>query len=125
MNRGMQWLNVLFLGIITVLLTILVARTTEPERAYADAGMASERFIVATGLIGSGQDALWLVDAQNQTVSVYSAPNGALQYHGTRPFKFEIQVKRPLNDRTTTRDLTFDALKAAFDAGKNSEEENK
>ncbi len=126
MNRGMQWLNVLFLGVITVLLTILVARTTEPQRAYGDTSMgANERFLIATGSVGSNQEALWLVDAKNETISIYWAPNGALAYLGTRPFKFETQAKRPLNDRTTTRELTFDFLKDAFEKSQDKEDGNK
>lgn len=124
MNRGTQWLTVLFLGMIVVLLTILVARTTEPvQQAHAQStGMAGERFLAVTGLKSSGESVLWLVDSKNETVSIYASPTGrAIQYIGTRPIKYEVQVKRPLND-LSRGEFAFDSIKKAWEAGQDDKD---
>lgn len=125
MSRRTEWLVVLMLGLVVVLLTILVARDSAPtEPVYAQStSMGGERFLIATGLKSSGESVLWVLDAKNETLSVYAAPVGQrLQYVGTRPIKYEVQLKGPLNDGSP-REMSYEALKDAFKKQENKGEE--
>ncbi|MBI4616274.1 MAG: hypothetical protein HY720_21855 [Planctomycetes bacterium] len=124
MSRRTEWLVVLMLGFVVVLLTILVAQNPAPiEPAYAQStSMGGERFLIATGLKSSGESVLWVLDAKNETLSVYAAPVGQrLQYVGTRPIKYEVQLKGPLNDGSP-REMSYQALKEAFEKQKPEDE---
>ena len=122
-KNGPQWLIVLMLGIVIVLLTVVLTQRTDLAQVHANgSSLAGDRYAIVTGDIGSGNSCLWLLDSSNNTISAYTCVGGrGLNYVGTRPIQYEVQLTGPMNDLSPNQ-RSFSNIREAW---KKHDDENK
>ncbi len=88
----------LLVGANLLLLSVLIVGYTEPKTAYAQVAPAAQKYVMVSGEIRDGVDALYIIDLSRRALHVY-IPNRELNrrrmiYSGARDLSRDFRGSR-------------------------------